>query len=389
MKHAGFRRSLWRRMIRSTTLGSGKVCSGISLAFLCVSIVVVTLFGQSREAYQQAYRDWRASDPSLERDAAKAGAALTPRSEKAAAAASKFILARKAFYNAQRDDLAEMLKTMQPFELPKEIESAKSADAYLAIQDASVANSIEVFGADPDKGIQQLRQALEKERQALMALRSAIKTRENAAEAANQANESADRARMVAVDQTNAIAASFAQSGQDIGRLAEAWPTYYRSLAEGARGTGTADTTPAPAIRPSNSTPPAAQAAPATSGRVPAGVLISRYTGSWTFLPGVSTYHGMPPISCDVTVREEGGQIVGKLDASFIVAGKVDPNIRFDFSGPLQAGRYQAFALKTAEGVQGKVELIPGNAFNLLEVNYVLDGAPGKVREADVILVKR
>ena len=116
---------------------------------------------------------------------------------------------------------------------------------------------------------------------------------------------------------------------------------------------------------------------------------ISRYTGSWNFLPGVSTYHGVPPISFDVIVREEGGQFFGTLNARFIVAGKTDPVVRFDFSGPIQTARYQSFPLQTAEGGKGTIELIPGNAFNLLEVNYTLEGAPGKVRESDVILVKR
>jgi hypothetical protein len=116
---------------------------------------------------------------------------------------------------------------------------------------------------------------------------------------------------------------------------------------------------------------------------------MSRYTGSWTFLPGVSTYHGLPPVSFDVFVREDGGQIFGTVNARFIVGLNADPNVRFDFSGPMQASRYQSFPLKTAEGAKGTLELIPGNAFNLLEVNYTLDGAPGKVPESDVILVKR
>jgi hypothetical protein len=71
------------------------------------------------------------------------------------------------------------------------------------------------------------------------------------------------------------------------------------------------------------------------------------------------------------------------------VGTKADPAVQFTFSGPLQAGRYQAFPLKTPDGATGKVELIPGNAFNLLEVNFNLDGAPGKVTESDVILVKK
>jgi hypothetical protein len=116
---------------------------------------------------------------------------------------------------------------------------------------------------------------------------------------------------------------------------------------------------------------------------------MTRYTGDWEFLAGVSTYHGLPPISFNVFVQADGGQLSGTVSATFVVGTKADPAVQFTFSGPLQAGRYQAFPLKTPDGATGKVELIPGNAFNLLEVNFNLDGAPGKVTESDVILVKK
>ena len=35
------------------------------------------------------------------------------------------------------------------------------------------------------------------------------------------------------------------------------------------------------------------------------------------------------------------------------------------------------------------IELIPGAAFNLLEVNFQTDPRPGKVRQANVVLVKK
>ena len=358
-------------------------------AILCGLAAAAALCGQTRAAYEQTYRDWRQGDPNLERDAGTAGDALTPRTEKMAAGANKYVAARKAFYDAQRAALTETLKALEPFHLPVETEGAKAADSYLSAQEASVTSSIQVFGSDPDRGIQQLRQALERERAALGSLRNAIQSRETAAEAAKQTNESADRARNGAADQIKAITASFEQSGEDALQLTEAWPAYYRALATGARGLGGGDALPAPSIRPSSSAPSATPSAPAASGRLNSAVPISRYTGSWSFLPGVSTYHGLPPVSFDVFVREEGGQIFGTVNARFIVSGNADPAVRFDFSGPLKAARYQAFPLQTSEGGIGTVELIPGNAFNLLEVNYTMNGAPAKVRESDVILVKR
>ena len=356
---------------------------------LPVLFAAALLSAQTRDAYEQAYRDWRLTDPNLERDAAKGGDALPGRADKVAAAAGKFIAARKAFYDAQRGALAEKPNALKPFELPMETEGSRTAEAYLSAQEVSVTNSIQVFGGDPDRGIQLLKQSLEKERAALASLRSAIKIRESAMNEALQANENADRSRSGAADQIKAILASFEQSNQDAGQLAEAWPAYYRAVANGARGIGLGDTMPPPAIRPSNSTPSSAPSPPVASGRPAPVVPISRYTGSWSFLPGVSTYHGLPPVSFEVSVREENGGFIGTVNARFIVTGNADPAVRFDFSGPLQTSRYQAFPLQTPEGAKGKIELIPGNAFNLMEVNYTLDGAPGKVRESDVILVKR
>jgi hypothetical protein len=106
-------------------------------------------------------------------------------------------------------------------------------------------------------------------------------------------------------------------------------------------------------------------------------------------VPDVSRYHGLAPVLFNLFVLEERGRLFGTVNARFAVSGNADPGVRFDFSGPLQAARYQTFPLQTTEGGKGKLELIPGNAPNLLEVNYVLDGAPGKVTESDVILVKR
>lgn len=374
------------------------VCSVIAVGSIAGLVLTVSLLGQSRDAYEQAYRDWRGNDPNLERDAAKAGSSLAPRTEKASEAARTFIRARKAFYETQQNDFSDKLRVLQPLDLPKDSDSVKMAEASLSSQAASDANSIQVFGADPDKGIQQLKIALEREQVALASLQGAIKDRQKATDAVSQANEDAEHARSATAEELKGIAASFAQSSQDIGELADAWPNYYRTLAEGAREVGSTEPLPplTPPIRTSNATPPApnssgasANPAPVASNRVVPTVPISRFTGSWSFLPGISTYHGLVPISYDLVVREDGGQISGTVNAHFIVNANADPDVRFDFSGPIQAQRFQVFSLKTAEGAMGTVELIPGNAFNLLEVNYTLQGAPAKVRQADVILVKK
>ncbi len=366
------------------------VWPGAALASLFALIAVAALFGQSREAYEQAYRDWRAADPNLERDASKAGVSLGPRTEKAAQGAGNFTTARETFFQDQMRYLAGALQALPPLELAKESDTDKTIDAYLASQQASDTTSIEVFGNNPDQGIQQLRQAMERERQALVALRTTIQSRETATAAFQQANENAERARSAVGDQLKTISDSFTKSNQDMGHTADAWPAYYRAMASGARGSGAGETTPPPVLHPPDSAPASAPVpAVVTSGRTAPAVPISRYTGSWTFLPGVSTYHGLAPLSFDAVVREEGGQLIGTVNAQFIVTGKADPSVRLSFSGPLQTRRMQTFPLKTAEGVPGSLDLIPGNAFNLLEVNYTLEGASAKVHESDVILVKR
>ena len=103
----------------------------------------------------------------------------------------------------------------------------------------------------------------------------------------------------------------------------------------------------------------------------------------------MSTYKGISPFSFDLFVREEGGRIIGTMSAHFIVTGKQDPNVRFDFSGPLSATPSQSFSLQSAEGSKGTIELVPGTVDNLLEMSFKLDAVPGKIRESDVVLVKR
>jgi hypothetical protein len=360
----------------------------ILLPILILSgIACGALPAQSLDTYQQAFIEWLKSSADLERDAATAAETLAARADSASADAAKFESARKAFFDAQRAQLAEAANRLQPMQLPSDTQAGKTASGFLTSQDAVLASSIESFANDRDEGIQRLRQALDKERAALTALRTAMESRETATEAAKLANETAERARSGTDDQMKAISASFEQSARDAGTLAEEWPAYYRALVSGARGIGPVDAAPATAIRPSISTASTTPPAPATSGR-PA-VPLARYTGAWQFLPGVSTYHGLPPLSFDMVVKAEGGQITGTVSATYDIGTRADPGVRFTFSGPLQAGRNQAFSLQTAEGATGKVELIPGSAFNLLEVNFKLEGAPGKVGESDVILVRK
>ena len=343
-----------------------------ALVVLC-GLSSATLLAQTRDVYQQVYHEWQQDDANLVRDASRQGKDLTPRTEQAAAEASKFVSARKAFYEVQQSELAQKVSALQELDLPTETDDVKAAETFLSSQETAVSNSIQLFGGDSDPGIQRLRQALEKERLALIMLRRAITARENVMDTAKEANDKVDHASTDAAAQVKSISASFAESEQSTDKLAEAWPYYYRALADGARGLRVSEVMPGLLDPPSNSAP-----APP-----------SRFAGLWGFEFGISTYKGPSPFSFDLLVREEGGQIFGTLSARFLVTGKVDPNVRFDFSGPVHETGPETFPLQASEGAKGTVELIPGTAPNLLEVNFKLDGPPGKVREAGVVLVKR
>ena len=49
----------------------------------------------------------------------------------------------------------------------------------------------------------------------------------------------------------------------------------------------------------------------------------------------------------------------------------------------------QKFTLVTSDGAPGTIELIPGPAFNLLEVNFLTDPKANKIRAGNFILVKK
>jgi hypothetical protein len=102
-------------------------------------------------------------------------------------------------------------------------------------------------------------------------------------------------------------------------------------------------------------------------------------------------FHGAQPLSAELVVREENGRAGGKLSVRFKLppgnTGK--PDVQFDFEGTFQNSREQTFAVTTNGGAKGTLELIPGPAFNLLEVNFSTDEEPGAVRQANFLLVKK
>ena len=123
-------------------------------------------------------------------------------------------------------------------------------------------------------------------------------------------------------------------------------------------------------------------------------VPLVRYVGAWTYTTAGAHYHGLQPESVDVVVREENGQASGKLTARFkLPPGSTDnPEVHFDFAGAFGTARVQRFAITVGSGSTGTLELIPGPAFNLLEVNFNIGatgGKPGTIRQGNFLLVKQ
>ncbi|MDP8990604.1 MAG: hypothetical protein M3N41_11065, partial [Acidobacteriota bacterium] len=136
---------------------------------------------------------------------------------------------------------------------------------------------------------------------------------------------------------------------------------------------------------------PAAAVPAAAVARSVLPVPLSRYLGVWTYPTTGASFHGLQPLSAELVVREENGRAGGTLSARFkLPPGNTgDPEVQFNFEGAFQSSRGQIFALTSKSGGQGILELIPGPAFNLLEVNFSADEKAGTVRQANFLLVKK
>ena len=93
----------------------------------------------------------------------------------------------------------------------------------------------------------------------------------------------------------------------------------------------------------------------------------------------------------NLEVKEEAGKLSGTMDARFWPYGDVTnvSKLHFDFSGTPVVGKTLSFPLRTSDGVKGTIDLIPGPAFNLLEINYFTDHVPGKLSLGNLLLVKK
>jgi hypothetical protein len=341
---------------------------------VCFALVWLSAFGQtSRDAYRTAYREWRETDPALERDASSGGLELAARTAKVASGAAKFGSARAAFLQQTPADQQQKLAWLEtPPDAPSAL-TPDSAATLIAAESRAVRRTMDTFAGDSDRGIREVRGILARENTAIDALALAVDKRKRAADAVKAANSIVAESQLKAADEYQGLLADFKQSVEDSDKVMAAWARYYSALATGARAVSPA---PSPVSAPSPPITP---------------LPLVRYTGAWSFPPTGGMFHGAQPEVVDMVVHAENGHAAGTLVARFKLppGSSGDPVLKFDFSGELKNTRTQVFTLTTSEGAKGTIELIPGPAFNLLEVNFQTDPKPGKVRQGNVVLLKK
>jgi len=359
----------------------------VKRAAMLLLVAILCRAQYPRDVYREAWRAWREADPNLEREAVAGGPPIAQRADRMAAEAAKYAAARKSFLEDFARYQAQQVAWLENSALRPDLPalSTKSDTQFTAAETTALTRTIDTFATDPDRGIQQLRQALTRERAALDALGLAIAERRKSAEAELAAAQTIEQARIKALDPIRAMLEAAQEAPADAAREAAAWAEYYRKLGEGAKGEATPLTVVPPGVPTATLNSPVA--APPTITPVP----LTRYVGSWSWPQSNGLYHGPQPEFIDVTVQEENGDAKGTVSARFkLPPGSTgDPVLRFDFSGKFQPTRNQVFDLVTTDGIKGTVDLIPGPAFNLLEVNFQTEPKPGKVRQADVVLVKK
>jgi hypothetical protein len=364
-------------------------------------VLALTAFAQApledSAGQQAAYRHWRDTDPNLERDATSAGATLGARADKVAAEAAKYFSLRKDYLESRAADARRGASLLEPVDISPE--ALPNLDRFLSLQDTFLRSTIDTVAHDADPAIQQLRVALDRERAAIAAIGTALKDSQKSRETAVQTSRAADASRAKASQEYQKLAASLQESEQLTDKSSAAWDGYYRALSDAARKVEAPVTSSGPAhpsagrepnaVAPS--TPAASNSASAPAAHPVPPVPLVRYVGAWTYPTIGAHYHGMQPESADLVVRDQNGQGSGTLSVRFrLPAGSTDnPAVRFDFTGAFGSSRVQRFAITTSSGLTGTLELIPGPAFNLLEVNFSIDDKPGTIHQGNFLLIKQ
>ncbi len=325
----------------------------------------------SRESYRAPYREWRQKAPALETEAAAAPPGFS--TEAAAQGAQAFFNAKAAYLAVQPSSIEQTAWVSEPLATAEaSLAVPQNVEQLLAVRAARLGNEVNAFKADDkDAAIRRLRQAIERERAALRAVTDSLAARKAALNELIDSSDDAEIERAKTYQALNAANGRRTQIVEHVKREATAWSKYYANLAEAASASSRVT---AGATNPG--------AAPAKIVR-PAGngfILMARYTGEWEF-PSKGLFYGPQPESVEVKIQENAGTITGSLSAKFLAPARI---VNFDFQGPvLQQNRTQTFSVQSGGGT-GTIELIPGSAINLLEVNFVTPETTG-----NFILVKK
>ena len=345
---------------------------------------VAGLIGQTgRDAYRQAYDVWQQAQANLERDAGTGGSAQVAQADRSAAAAESFEATRAAYLKSSFQDAEQRRRLVQTPATSLSLDLTPPSAQDLATRELQTASrAIARFADDKDRGIQQLRQSLERERVALAALTETIQARQKAVAATLQASAALEQARIKTAQAFGDQASQLSRAVAQVENEGAAWADYYQKLAQSIQA---ANTPPPPANTPTN-VPTAGPRNVSVSG-----IPLARYVGSWTYPAVNGIFHGAQPESVELEVREQNGRVEGTLLGRF----KPSPGsasgipLRFAFEGDLTATPTQRFKLMTSDGTSGTLELIPGPAFNLLEVNFLTDPRANAIRAGNFILVKK
>lgn len=353
------------------------------LVFLTAAAPLAAQTG--REAYRTAFQAWQKADPSLETDVATAGVAIAPRVRQAGEAAAAYTSARLAYLEQAAQPSAEDregLENAQVASVPDLASVTRLADLVTASTESSN-RMIAGLESDADPAILQFRRSLELERDALVALTNALEARAPAAAASRSSAETLASRSSTLVESLDRLEASRTAAAAHMGEEAGAWDEYYAVLREAAMGGPRSELAPGG--------PDSAGLAPANPTATITPVPLARYVGAWSFPVERGLFFGPEPEFVDLVVHEESGHVDGTLYGRFAVpeGSGLDPVVRFDFVGDLQPTGNQSFPLEAPDGSTGTIELIPGPAFNLLEVNFRLQPPAGDPRNGNFVLLKR
>jgi hypothetical protein len=355
-------------------------------ATLASLLLVSTLLAQSpRDRYRAPYQAWRQTAPALEQSASAPTTAFAEQVRATSEAAQVFLNARAAAFLDPFPGAAEQaawgarpLATAEAMlTVPQEVQQ------MLAVAAAKVGSNINAFSADDkDAAIRRVRQSMERERAALRALTDALAAEKGTLAELIEASDEAEIQRALVGQALITAAGQRMQLAEHVKREAIDWAAYYKDLLEGATANGRISTSSA---TPGNGAAPAAAPAkilrPANNGQIQ----MTRYTGEWIF-PSKGLFYGPTPESVEMAVDEANGTMHGTLTAKFSTPAAA---LTLEFQGPVQQGKTQTFAVPFSDGTSGTLELIPGTAFNLLEVNFQSAPRAGSVSTANFVLVKR